>query len=314
MEKRCPGQRQAVGTPLEQELTTGCGSPMSLRAASGEDMPEALPGRMGSSTGTCTMPARDSPLPSIQACSSSCGRHLFSTHTRTVGSRVCPRGHGESPHPPSMPRSREGIESQQETVLTFHVCKVLARCLSCSHCRGCVPLRRISSEAVEMPPEPRAGPSAPSLWPVLEVLQLFRERCCPGPHSLFATSHQSLSDVFEEEDGDHLHPLVTASPGHCMPLPLERTCLPWGSITMVKGKEYLVSSGWFLALCLSLHQWSSMGGSSEEKCILALPRSMNLPARGHGEKEHIGPLALQKSCGCAVSFKSCRNSCQLPQW
>lgn len=26
---------------------------------------------------------------------------------------------------------------------------------------------------------------------------------------------------------------------------------------MVKGKENLMGSGWLLALCLSLHQWSS---------------------------------------------------------
>lgn len=61
-------------------------------------------------------------------------------------------------------------------------------------------------------------------------------------------------------------------------------------------------------LCIS----GSMGGS-EEKCILALPRHINLPARGQQEKEHIGPLALQKSHGCATSFKSCRNICLLPQ-
>lgn len=30
-----------------------------------------------------------------------------------------------------------------------------------------------------------------------------------------------------------------------------------------------------------------MGGSSEEERILALPGSMNLPARGHRKKEHI---------------------------
>lgn len=108
-----------------------------------------------------------------------------------------------------------------------------------------------------MPPEPREGPSAPSLWPILELLQLFWEGCCPKPHSLFATSHHSLSDVFEEADGDHLHPLMTASPGHCVPLPLEETCFPWGSIMVVKRQEHLMGSGWLLALCLSLHQWRS---------------------------------------------------------
>lgn len=196
---------------LPWDKRTGCDSPMSLTAASGKDMPEALPGKMGSRTGTCTMPARDSPFPGSQACSSSCGCHPFCTHSRTVESRVCPRGHDESPHPPSVPTSRI-LRASKGAVLTFHICKVLARCLTCSHCRDCAPLRRISSEAVEMPPEPRAGSSAPSLWPILEVLQLFWERCCPGPHSLFATSHQSLSDVLEEEDGDNLHPLTTASP------------------------------------------------------------------------------------------------------
>lgn len=52
-----------------------------------------------------------------------------------------------------------------------------------------------------------------------------------------------------------------------------------------------------------------MGGSSEEKCILALPRGMNLPARGRREKEHVGPLALQNSHGYATSSNSCRNIC-----
>lgn len=60
------------------------------------------------------------------------------------------------------------------------------------------------------------------------------------PHPPFATSHHSLYHVFEEEDGDRLQTVVTASPRHCVPLPLEGTCSPWGSIRfslMVKAKN-----------------------------------------------------------------------------
>lgn len=69
------------------------------------------------------------------------------------------------------------------------------------------------------------------------------------PHPPFATSHHSVYHVFEEEDGDHLHPVVTASPGHCMPLPPGGTRSPWVSIRfslMVKGKG-CISDGLRLA-------------------------------------------------------------------
>lgn len=102
-----------------------------------------------------------------------------------------------------------------------------------------------------------------------------------------------------------MHPVVTASAGHHMPLPLEGTCSPWGSIRfspMVKGKgcvfDGLSLAPGSLLVSASVEQLGVCEVTVGQNASLHFPGVRTCLQGGTGGRD----TQLPKQCGAAVDI------------